>query len=357
MRKLLEELMLELLKTYSPTGYEEKAVRRYVEIVSSIGIGNVYVDYAGNALLDYGEGNGKWVLLAGHIDTVSGELPVTYDGNVFKGRGAVDAKGPLVAMTVGALEAFKHIGTKCRVTVAALVGEEGKSPGARALIKSLISKGIRPNAIIVGEPSGCDGVVVGYRGSIKLKLKCIGSGGHSSDPNKGVSAIEELINLWLNVRSLSTSLQVSMGMNYIRGGEAFSVIPKECEALVDIRIPVDLELPVIKSKIIEYISSSSTKCVPEVIEETPPVRVSINMPIVRALIRSIIRNGLKPIPSIKLGTSDMNLLVSLTNNIVSYGPGRPELSHTDYEEISINELELSAKVYRDVIIDYCNHIT
>ncbi len=354
MRKLLEELMLELLKAYSPTGYEEKAVKRYVEIVGSIGIGRVYVDEVGNAIVDCGEGNSRWVLLAGHIDTVPGELPVSYDGNIFKGRGAVDAKGPLVAMTVGALEASRHVGSGCRVTVAALVGEEGRSPGARALINDMINKGVRPSAIIVGEPSGCDGVVIGYRGSIKLRLKCVGSGGHSSDPNRGVSAIEELINLWLGMKSLSTSLQVSIGMNYIRGGEAFSVIPRECEALLDIRIPVDQGLPMIRSKIIEYISSSSSRCVPEMVEETPPVKVSVNTPIVRALIRSIIRNGLRPIPSIKLGTSDMNLLVNLTNNIVSYGPGKPELSHTDYEEISINELELGAKVYRDAVIEYCS---
>lgn len=353
MRRLLEDLMFDLLKAYSPTGSEEKAVRKYVEFISSLGLAEVYVDNVGNAIVDYGGGD-KWVLLAGHIDTVAGELPVSYDGSVFRGRGAVDAKGPLVAMTIGALEATKYLGSRCRVTVAALVGEEGRSPGARALIRSLSSSSARPTAIIVGEPSGCDGVVIGYRGSIKLKLKCLGSGGHSSDPGRGVSAIEELINLWLDLKALASStLGLSIGMNYIVGGGFFSVIPKECEALIDIRIPVEHELNDVKSKLHDVFVNRSRMCTYEVAEETPPVKVSVNVPIARALVRAIIKNGLRPVPAVKLGTSDMNLLVSLTNNIVSYGPGNPELSHTDYEEINIDELELGAKIYRDAIINYC----
>ncbi len=347
MRSLLEELMLELLKTYSPTGNELNAVRKYVDIVRTTGIGEVVIDDVGNAVLNYGEGS-KWLLLAGHIDTVPGELPVSYDGEVFKGRGAVDAKGPLVAMTVGALEAFKHLRNTdgFKVTVAALVGEEGRSPGARALIK----KNIKPTAIIIGEPSGCDGVVIGYRGSVKIRIKCYGSGGHSSYPEGGLSAIEEFLKSWLRIKELSKAHQhLSLGVNYIYGGQPFSVIPKECEGIVDVRIPTGLDIENIKSEINNHLSNH---CTYEVIDETPPIKVSVNLPIVRALIRSIINNNLKPSPVIKLGTSDMNILAALTGNIVSYGPGNPELSHSDYEEVSIEELELGARVYRDTILEF-----
>ncbi|MEM0505083.1 MAG: N-acetyl-lysine deacetylase [Sulfolobales archaeon] len=349
MRNLLEELMLELLKAYSPTGMESNAVRKYADIVGSVGVGEVIIDEVGNAILNYGSGS-KWLLLAGHIDTVPGELPVSFDGKIFRGRGAVDAKGPLVAMTVGALEAFKYLkNEEVRVSVAALVGEEGRSPGARALIK----KGVKPSAIVIGEPSGCDGVVIGYRGSIKLRVKCYGSGGHSSNPEGGVSAIEEFMKSWLKMKELSKiDRHLSIGINYIYGGEPFSVIPRECEGIVDVRIPIGLNIEEVKAEINNYLSNH---CTYEVIDETPPIKVSINLPIVRALIRAIIKNGLKPSPAIKLGTSDMNLLAVLTNNIVSYGPGRPELSHSNNEEISIEELEIGAKIYRDTILELFKH--
>ncbi|MEM4485795.1 MAG: M20/M25/M40 family metallo-hydrolase [Zestosphaera sp.] len=355
MRRLLEELMLELLRTYSPTGSEEAAVRRYISFVNGLHIVDAHTDHAGNAIIDHGNG-GRWVLLAGHIDTVAGELPVDYEGGVFRGRGAVDAKGPLVAITVGALEALKHVDDRCRVTVVALVGEEGRSPGARALMSVLNSGRAKPTAVVVGEPSGCDGVVIGYRGTIKLKLKCLGSGGHSSNPSEGVSAIEELMRLWLDLKSLLGSIpNLSLSMNYIKGGMPFSVIPRECDALVDIRVPVGLGLDAVKGKLVELLSNGYERCVYSIDDETPPVKVSINAPIVRSLVRAIIRNNLKPTPVLKLGTSDMNLLAGLTSNIVSYGPGRSELSHTDREEISIEELELGARIYRDTITDYCSN--
>ncbi|MEM0453787.1 MAG: N-acetyl-lysine deacetylase [Sulfolobales archaeon] len=346
MKNLLEELMLELLKAYSPTGKEFNAINKYVDIVRSLGTGEVIIDEVGNALFTYGEGS-KWLLLAGHIDTVPGELPVSYDGNIFRGRGAVDAKGPLVAMTVGAVEAFNKLNTRdVKVTVAALVGEEGRSHGARALIR----KNLKPNAIVIGEPSGCDGVVIGYRGSIKLNIKCYGSGGHSSNPELGISAVEELIKSWIRIKeSLRTNNQVSVGINYIHGGEPFSVIPKECEGMIDLRIPIGLRTEDVKTRINELLSE---KCTYELIDETPPIKVGVNAPIVRALVRSIIKNGLKPSPVIKSGTSDMNLLSSLTENIVSFGPGKSELSHSDYEEISIKELELGASIIRDTILEY-----
>lgn len=346
MRNLLEELMLELLKSYSPTGSELEAINKYVNIVSSLGLGEVTVDEVGNALLNYGNGS-NWLLLAGHIDTVPGELPVSYDGKTFRGRGAVDAKGPLVALTVGALEAFKELKNKdVRVTIAALVGEEGRSPGAKALIK----RGLRPKAIVVGEPSGCDGVVIGYRGSVKLSIKCYGSGGHSSNPEAGTSAIDEFIESWLKLKeSLREDQQLRITINYISGGQPFSVIPKECVGILDLRIPIGLQVDAVKSKINGLLTK---QCSYEVIDETPPIKVGVNTPIVRALIRSIIKNGLKPSPAVKSGTSDMNLLSSLTDNIVSFGPGRPELSHSDREEISIDELELGTKIVRDTVLEY-----
>ena len=39
----------------------------------------------------------------------------------------------------------------------------------------------------------------------------------------------------------------------------------------------------------------------------------------------------------KTGSSDMNLLVKLTENIVTYGPGDSSLDHTDMEYIDIDE--------------------
>src|SRR5690606_9695137 len=43
----------------------------------------------------------RTVMFNVHLDTVAGELPVGFDGERFRGRGAIDAKGPAVALLAG----------------------------------------------------------------------------------------------------------------------------------------------------------------------------------------------------------------------------------------------------------------
>jgi len=202
---------------------------------------------------------------------------------------------------------------------------------------------------VIGEPSNFN-IIIGYRGSMKLEVKCLGSGGHSSTPQSGISAIDKLMESLLRMKEGFSSVPgSSMVVTYIEGGQPFSVIPREARALVDIRVPLDCNTALLR-EIAEKSISDCCKC--RVLEETPPVRVSLNTPVARSLVRSMIRNGLRPSPVVKLGTSDMNLLARVTGNIVGFGPGKSELSHTDREEISMDELELGAKVYRDAIAEF-----
>jgi acetylornithine deacetylase/succinyl-diaminopimelate desuccinylase-like protein len=67
-----------------------------------------------------------------HLDTVSGLEPVGFDGARFTGRGAVDAKGPAVAILAGlraALATDPSIGREVRVLVQVVAGEEGGAMG------------------------------------------------------------------------------------------------------------------------------------------------------------------------------------------------------------------------------------
>ncbi|MEU3020324.1 M20/M25/M40 family metallo-hydrolase [Nocardiopsis sp. NPDC007018] len=67
-----------------------------------------------------------------HLDTVAGNPPVTFDGEVFRGRGAIDAKGPAVALLAGvraALGGRPELGRHHAVLVQAVAGEEGGAMG------------------------------------------------------------------------------------------------------------------------------------------------------------------------------------------------------------------------------------
>lgn len=74
----------------------------------------------------------RTVMFNVHLDTVADGPPVSFDGKVFHGRGAVDAKGPAVALLAGvraARERSTSLGRDSAVIVQAVAGEEGGAMG------------------------------------------------------------------------------------------------------------------------------------------------------------------------------------------------------------------------------------
>ncbi|MDK2384663.1 MAG: M20/M25/M40 family metallo-hydrolase, partial [Candidatus Korarchaeota archaeon] len=274
----VDEILIKLLRAYSPTGREENARNVIVEICEDLGL-RVEIDEVGNVLASKGVGGRVW--LVGHYDTVPGRIPVRRRGGVISGRGAVDAKGPLSAMLMAASL------SKSPVTVAALVGEEGDSRGAR----HLLTRELPPFAVI-GEPSNKTGVIIAYRGGAHLTLRCKAEGGHSSSP--GVSAVDLLIESILKMRELAPSREYddpSIAVTMIRGGEASNVLPKKAEAVLDLRVPPRADLD---STIDDMASKVSSDCELDVGWTVPPVSVKPSDPVPRALTRSIISLGGKP---------------------------------------------------------------
>jgi acetylornithine deacetylase/succinyl-diaminopimelate desuccinylase-like protein len=91
-----------------------------------------------------------------HLDTVSGAQPVSFDGAVFRGRGAVDAKGPAAALLAGiraAKAACPAIGRDVGVLVQAVSGEEGGAMGTYGT-RPLVDAGFTGRLNVFCEPTG-----------------------------------------------------------------------------------------------------------------------------------------------------------------------------------------------------------
>jgi acetylornithine deacetylase/succinyl-diaminopimelate desuccinylase-like protein len=91
-----------------------------------------------------------------HLDTVSGLEPAGFDGVRFHGRGAIDAKGPAVALLAGiraALAAEPVIGTGVSVLIQAVSGEEGGAMGTIGT-RPLIERGFVGRLNLFCEPTG-----------------------------------------------------------------------------------------------------------------------------------------------------------------------------------------------------------
>lgn len=341
-RRLAVELLVKLVETYSPTFKEEGAVGVLEDYTVRMGFNKVRVDEAGSLIAEVG-GSGRTLLMAGHIDTVDEPLEVVLEDGRLKGRGAVDAKGPLAAMTMAAYLASQHLDlSNLKVVLAALVGEEGPSHGAKRIVES-----VKADYIVVGEPTGLDGVIVGCRGSCRLTVECTGSGGHTANPQLYRLPCMELVDI---IKSIGGELKgYTVTLVYMECGSRgkLNVIPKRATAIFNVRIPVggssDSLRPVIEESLKTY------NCMWSLSECTEPFKTSPNNPVARAAVRALLKLGFKPRIAYKAGTSDMTILSRITGNIVEIGPGRPELSHTDFEEISLEDYLAGIKVYYNMI--------
>ncbi|QKG21241.1 M20/M25/M40 family metallo-hydrolase [Actinomadura verrucosospora] len=98
----------------------------------------------------------RTVMFNVHLDTVAGRQPVSFDGERFHGRGAIDAKGPAVALLAGiraARAARPALGRDVGVLVQAVAGEEGGAMGVFGT-RPLVRRGYTGRLNVFCEPTG-----------------------------------------------------------------------------------------------------------------------------------------------------------------------------------------------------------
>ncbi|MEY9937458.1 M20/M25/M40 family metallo-hydrolase [Streptacidiphilus sp. MAP5-3] len=91
-----------------------------------------------------------------HLDTVAGQQPVSFDGHRFHGRGAIDAKGPAVALLAGvraAVAAQPDLPRDTRILIQAVSGEEGGALGTFGT-RPLVEAGHYGRLNLFCEPTG-----------------------------------------------------------------------------------------------------------------------------------------------------------------------------------------------------------
>ncbi|WP_162224476.1 M20/M25/M40 family metallo-hydrolase, partial [Halorussus amylolyticus] len=176
------DLLVDLVSIPSVSGDERECAERLAAFFEDAGR-EVWIDEAGNVRAPADDS----VLLTSHIDTVPGEIPVEVKDGELWGRGSVDATGPLAAMAVAAV--------RTGVSFVGVVGEETDSRGARFLVSDRDA----PDAVVNGEPSGWDGVTLGYRGFLGGEYSVATDSAHTSRPDP--NAIQQAMAWWSRVES------------------------------------------------------------------------------------------------------------------------------------------------------------
>ncbi|USZ69032.1 M20/M25/M40 family metallo-hydrolase [Halorussus salilacus] len=207
-----------------------------VETLESRGI-EARVDEAGNTLAVRDSGReGPHVVLNTHIDTVPPHVPFSRDGDVIRGRGACDAKGPLAALLAAFFGAAVERG---RVSLAVTPDEETGSTGAHALSFDPV-----PDAVVVGEPTELD-VCNAAKGRFQATVTVEGENAHAAEPHEGVNAIRAAGDLLaafdtFDDRDDSPGVHDALGAptltpTTVAGGDATNQVPATCSVVVDRR--------------------------------------------------------------------------------------------------------------------------
>jgi len=134
--------------------------------------------------------------LSGHVDTVpvDGQAwtadPFALrrrDGKLFA-RGSCDMKG-FVAACLAAVPDLQALPLVRPLHLFISYDEEIGCHGAQRLIKDLDESGLRPELCVIGEPSGMKPILA-HKGKLTLSVTVRGMTGHSSEPSKGVNAVQ-----------------------------------------------------------------------------------------------------------------------------------------------------------------------
>lgn len=202
-----------------------------------------------NLLATYGEGEGG-LLLAGHTDTVPFDegrwtfdpFTLTEQASKLYGLGTADMKG-FFAFVVDVVSRLDLSQTRKPIRILATADEETTMLGARTFAQH---SQIRPDCAIIGEPTSLVPIRA-HKGHMGEAIRITGKSGHSSDPDRGINAIELMHEATGHLLKMRDELKTryrndffkvpypTMNLGNIHGGDAINRICACCELQLDMR--------------------------------------------------------------------------------------------------------------------------
>lgn len=318
-----------------------------------------------------GTGEGRSLMLNGHIDTVThagyGGDPLSAarrDGKLY-GRGAYDMKSGVAAMMAAAGRA-REAGLAGDLLVACVADEEHASFGTEEVVARF-----RTDAAIVTEPSGLQ-MTVAHRGFAWFEVVVHRRAAHGSMPELGVDAIAKagrfLVALedWgRRSRANPTHNRLGSGSvhaSLIRGGQELSSYPAECRISLERRtVPgesgetVAAELRALLDAIAAEDTEFRAELVPGLVR--PPFEVAEDAAVVAALrIAAASRLGRAPVVTGAPFWTDCAILAAAGIPTVMFGADGGG-AHAAEEWADEASVETVADILLDTVLAFCGSST
>lgn len=355
----MEEItfLKDLLAIPSLSGEEDAFAEHLIEQMTAMGF-RARRDQVGNVIGSLGNSQARQTfVLLGHLDTVAGEIPIRQEDGKLYGRGAVDAKGPLAAFVLAAARAAPHLADAC-VFVIGAVEEEAHSRGAHYLARTMAP----PSGVIIGEPSGWEGITLGYKGTLSIDYRLTRAAGHGASDR--VSPAEEAVSFWNQLVDHAATynqerhppsfdtLDPSLRAICTGDGSPGNVgLQDSVEMSIGLRLPLEINQEVLQQTMGSWRGEAEVAFP----YREPPFRADKNTAVVRALLQGIRASNGRPRFKLKTGTSDMNVVgPAWSCPIAAYGPGDSALDHTPGERIDVEEFRKGVEVLAHALEVLCS---
>ena len=304
-------------------------------------------DQVGNHVIADIEGGEGRIMLLCHMDTVwpKGTIenrPFTVKEGLAYGPGILDMKAG-IAIALHALETLRTHGMqpKHKIKIVLNSDEETGSTSSRQLIEEEARKS---DQVFCLEPgAGKKGALkTGRKGVGMFQVKVTGKAAHAgNEPEKGISAIEEMAHQILRLHSLTDfSRGTTVNVGVLQGGAVRNQVAAFAEALVDLRVTTTAEAVRVEREILN--------ASPVLNDALVEVTGSLNRPPMErtestAMMLNWVKEFADPL-GIDLeetqvgGGSDAQFVAALGIPVLDGMGGVGEGPHADHENIVVSEL-------------------
>ena len=316
--------------------------------------------------------NKKPIIFSGHTDVVpvskgwsTDPFIATIKNNKLYGRGSCDMKG-FIACTLAFAPIYSETNLDRDIHFSFTFDEETACQGAPILIEELKKRNIIDGICIIGEPTNMK-IIDAHKGCYEYTTYFEGLAGHSSAPNKGVSAVEyasRYVNRLIELRerlverapkdSIFDPPHSTLSIGGIFGGIAHNVIADKCHVNWETRPVVKEDAIFLNKELDKY---ASEILLPEMIKVYP--NSSIKKKIIGEIVgfdRETKSDACELISSltgdnsrqvVSFGT-EAGLFQEIGISTVVCGPGSIEQAHKIDEYIILDELKKCLKLLNGI---------
>ncbi|ENE7828181.1 ArgE/DapE family deacylase [Listeria innocua] len=370
------QILKDIVNIDSTNGHEEQVANYLQKLFAEYGIESKKVQYdvdRASLVSEIGSNDGKVLAFSGHMDVVdAGDVSkwkfppfeaTEHEGKIY-GRGATDMKSGLAAMVIAMIELHEEKQKlNGKIKLLATVGEEVGELGAEQLTQKGYADDL--DGLIIGEPSG-HRIVYAHKGSINYTVKSTGKNAHSSMPEFGVNAIDNLLLFYNEVEKFVKSIDATNeilgdfihNVTVIDGGNQVNSIPEKAQLQGNIRSIPEMDNKTVKQvlvKIINKLNKQENVNLELIFDyDKQPVFSDKNSDLVNVAKRVASDIVKEEIPLLGIsGTTDAAEFTKAKKAfpVIIFGPGN-ETPHQVNENVSVENYLEMVDVYKRIAIEF-----